>query len=83
MYAQLVDDVSGRSLLALSTVTKTVRAELEGKKKSEASTIVGKKIAELAKEKGISRVTFDRGGFLYHGRIKAFADGAREGGLEF
>ena len=83
LYAQIVDDVSGRSLAAVSTLTKGVRDELKGKKKAEASVVIGKKIGEIAKEKGISRVTFDRGGFLYHGRVKAFADGAREAGLEF
>jgi large subunit ribosomal protein L18 len=83
MYAQIVDDTSGRSLVAVSTLTKGVRDEVKGKKKSEASVVIGKRIAELAKEKGIARVTFDRGGFLYHGRVKAVADGAREAGLDF
>jgi len=82
-YAQIVDDVAGRSLATVSTLTKGVRDEVKGKKKTEASAVVGKKIAEVAKEKGIGAVRFDRGGFLYHGRVKAFADSAREGGLEF
>jgi large subunit ribosomal protein L18 len=83
IYAQIVDDTSGRSLAAVSTLTKGVRDEVLKKKKSEAARVVGKKIAEAAKEKGITTVRFDRGGFLYHGRIKEVAEGAREGGLEF
>ncbi len=74
--AQLVDDTAGRTLM---TVTD---AELQGKK-SERSLEVGKRIAARAKEAGISRVVFDRAGYQYHGRVKAVADGAREGGLEF
>ena len=83
IYAQIVDDVSGRSLGSVSTLSKVIRDEIRGMKKTDASRAVGKKIAEVAKEKGVSQVRFDRGGFLYHGRIKAVADGAREGGLEF
>ena len=74
--AQLVDDVQGRTLF---TVTDT---KLDGKK-SEKSAQVGKLVAERAKEAGITRVVFDRAGYQYHGRVKAVADGAREGGLEF
>lgn len=76
IYAQLVDDASNRTL---ATVTDL---KLQGKK-SEKSAEVGKRIAQKAKEAGISRVVFDRGGYRYHGRVKAVADGAREGGLEF
>jgi large subunit ribosomal protein L18 len=76
IYAQLVDDVSMRTLM---TVTD---AGAEGKK-TQKSAEVGKRIAEKAKEAGITRVVFDRGGYKYHGRVKAVADGAREGGLEF
>lgn len=76
IYAQLVDDVSQRTLM---TVTD---AGLEGKK-TEKSAGVGKRIAEKAKEAGVTKVVFDRGGYMYHGRVKAVADGAREGGLEF
>ena len=75
--AQLVDDVAAHTL-ATVTSTKIV----EGKK-SEKSLEVGKQIAAVAKEKGIAKVVFDRGGYQYHGRVKAVADGAREGGLEF
>ncbi len=76
IYAQLVDDVSQRTLM---TVTDS---GLEGKK-VEKSAEVGKRIAQKAKEAGVTRVVFDRGGYKYHGRVKAVADGAREGGLEF
>jgi large subunit ribosomal protein L18 len=76
IYAQLVDDVAQRTLM---TVTDS---GAEGKK-TEKSTEVGKRIAQKAKEAGITKVVFDRGGYKYHGRVKAVADGAREGGLEF
>ena len=84
VYVQLVDDLSGRTLLTLSSGNKDLRSALSGAKgKIAASKAVGKRVAELAKEKGIERVCFDRGGYLYHGRVKAVADGAREGGLNF
>ena len=76
IYAQLVDDVSQRTIM---TVTDS---GLEGKR-VEKSAEVGKRIAQKAKEAGVTRVVFDRGGYKYHGRVKAVADGAREGGLEF
>jgi len=75
--AQLVDDVAGRTLM---TVTS---AGIESGKKSEKSLEVGKRLAARAKDAGIKQVVFDRGGYRYHGRVKAVADGAREGGLEF
>ena len=75
--AQIVDDVAGRTLM---TVTST---QLESGKKTEKSTEVGKRIAARAKEAGITKVVFDRAGYKYHGRVKAVADGARQGGLEF
>ena len=83
IYAQLVDDLSGRTILTVSSLSKEVVPAKSTKGKLEASKRVGKHIAALAKEKGIDRVCFDRGGYLYHGRVKAVADGAREGGLEF
>ena len=85
IYAQLVDDLSGRTILTVSSLSKeAVPAKKAGAKgKLDQSKLVGKKIAALAKEKGIDRVCFDRGGYLYHGRVKAVADGAREGGLNF
>ena len=80
IYAQIIDDVNGVTLVAASSNEK----EFEGLgSNSEAATKVGKLIAERAKEKGIEDVCFDRGGYLYHGRVKALADGAREGGLNF
>jgi large subunit ribosomal protein L18 len=78
IYAQVIDDTSGTTLVAASTLG----AEASGTK-TERARSVGKVIAERAREKGINTVVFDRGGYLYHGRIKALADAAREGGLEF
>lgn len=83
IYAQLVDDVAGRTLVSASTVDKDLRSDMAGKSKKEQAELVGKMVAERAKAAGISTVVFDRGGYLYHGRIKALADGAREGGLNF
>ncbi|MBI1797769.1 MAG: 50S ribosomal protein L18 [Candidatus Eisenbacteria bacterium] len=81
IYAQIIDDTRGVTLAAASS-----REDLgspEGKGKTAVSTAVGKLLAERAKQNGVARVCFDRGGYLYHGRIKALADGARAGGLEF
>jgi large subunit ribosomal protein L18 len=83
IYAQVIDDEAGLTLVSASTIDKALVAEMEGKEKIEQANLVGKAIAERAKAAGITKVVFDRGGFLYHGRIKALADGAREGGLEF
>lgn len=83
IYAQLVDDEAGRTLVSASTIDKELRGDLNGKTKKEQAALVGEKVAERAKAAGISTVIFDRGGYLYHGRVKALADGAREGGLEF
>ena len=85
MQAEIADDASGRVLMGVSTLDpalKDARAA-EGSTKVALSKAAGKLLAERAKEKGIVRVVFDRGGFLYHGRIAAFAEGAREGGLDF
>ena len=82
IYGQLVDDVSGKTVVAASSTEK----KLSGTKKEtkmDLSTAVGKELAARAKKSKISKVVFDRNGFLYHGRVKAFAEGAREGGLEF
>lgn len=83
IYAQVIDDVAGRTLVSASTIDKGIVGQLEGKPKAEAARIVGKILAERAREAGISRVVFDRGGYRYHGRVAALAEGAREGGLEF
>ncbi len=84
IYGQIIDDVSGKTLVAVSTNAKDVKEELAAAKtKIEQSTLVGKLLAKKAIEKNINSVVFDRNGYLYHGRVKAFADGAREGGLKF
>ena len=82
IYAQLVDDATGSTLAAASTLDPALRQTLGGSK-AERARAVGEAIAERAKDKGISRVVFDRGGYLYHGRVKALAEGARARGLEF
>lgn len=83
IYAQVIDDEDGRTLVSASTIDKEVVAQLDGKTKTEAAKIVGTVVAQRAKDAGISRVVFDRGGYRYFGRVSALADGAREGGLEF
>ncbi len=84
IYGQIIDDVAGKTLIALSTNSKEVKEEIvSAKSKVEKSTLVGKLLAKKAIEKNINTVVFDRNGYLYHGRVKAFADGAREGGLKF
>lgn len=80
--AQIVDDVKGVTILGISTRSADVRSSDE-LSKSDRGKLAGKVLAERAREKGITKVVFDRGGYLYHGRVKAFAEGAREGGLEF
>ena len=82
IYAQLIDDTKGETLAAASSLEKTTREAKTGANIG-AAKVVGKLIAERAKEKGIKDVVFDRGGYLYHGRVKALADAAREGGLNF
>ena len=83
IYAQVIDDKAGNTLASASTVDRDLREKMKGLKKIEQATLVGQALAERAKEKGISSVVFDRGGFRYMGRVKALADGARKGGLEF
>lgn len=83
IYAQVIDDEVGRTLVSASTIDSEVRTQLEGKNKTEAARIVGKVVAERARKAGINTVVFDRGGYKYHGRVAALAEGAREGGLEF
>lgn len=83
IYVQVIDDQAGHTLLAASTVDPDLREKVKGLKKSEQAKLVGQMIAERAKSKGIQAVVFDRGGYRYIGRIKAVADGAREGGLQF
>ncbi len=87
IYAQVVDDSAnngtGHTLASVSDQTPSLLGELTGKKKTEKAFEVGKKLAALCLEKGIEKVVFDRNGFIYHGRIKAVAEGARDGGLKF
>ncbi len=83
IYAQLVDDLAGISLGGTSTLDPEIKGSLKGLKKSEKSKAVGKRLAEIALAKGLERIAFDRGGYVYHGRIKSLAEGAREGGLKF
>jgi large subunit ribosomal protein L18 len=82
IYVQVIDDVAGHTLASASTVDKEIADQVAGKKKREQATIIGKIVAQRALGAGIQEVVFDRGGYLYHGRIKALADGAREGGLK-
>ena len=81
IYAQVIDDAAGTTLAAASTLDKDIKGKAGATK--DGATNVGKAIAERAKKAGVSQVVFDRGGFLFHGRVKALADAAREGGLEF
>jgi len=83
IYAQVIDDLDGNTLTSASSIDTDLRTKMAGLKKSEQAKLVGKTVAERAKNKGIDAVVFDRGGFRYTGRVKALADGAREGGLEF
>lgn len=88
IYAQIIDDRAGNekggvTLAAVSTMDKDVKAQLEGLTKTDAAKVVGKVLAERALKKGVETVVFDRGGYLYTGRVKALADGAREAGLKF
>ena len=83
MYAQIIDDTVGNTLVSASTLEKDVKAALEKTNDVAAAAYVGKVIAEKAKAKGINTVVFDRGGFIYQGKVKALADAAREAGLEF
>ena len=84
VYAQIIDDTSGKTLVSASTVSKDLREELKAvKSEMEVCKLVGKYAAKRALEKKIQNVVYDRNGYLYHGRVKAVADGAREGGLKF
>ena len=83
IYAQVIDDEAGQTIVSASTIDEQLRGDLAGKSKKEQASLVGKAVAERAKDAGVSEVVFDRGGYLFHGRVKALADGAREGGLKF
>lgn len=83
IYVQIIDDAKGVTLCSASTMEKEIKAEIKDMSKTEAAKIVGKKAAEKALEKGVKQAVFDRGGYLYTGRVQAVADGAREAGLNF
>ncbi|MBD7970975.1 50S ribosomal protein L18 [Paenibacillus gallinarum] len=83
IYAQLIDDVAGVTLVSASTVDKAISGEINNGGNVEAARKVGELVAKRAKEKGYTNIVFDRGGYLYHGRVQALADAAREAGLEF
>ena len=83
IYAQVIDDATGVTLVSASTQDKELRDKVAELTKTDAAKLVGQTVGQRAKEKGINSVVFDRGGYLYHGRIKVLADGARESGLEF
>ena len=83
IYAQVIDDGAGKTLVAASTVEKDIAAAVAGKTKSEAAKIVGAEVAKRALAKGVETVVFDRGGYIYTGRVSSLADGAREAGLKF
>lgn len=83
IYAQVIDDQAGHTLVSASSQDGELREKMKGLKKSDQAKLVGQTVAERAKSKGITAVVFDRGGYRYIGRVKALADGAREGGLQF
>ena len=83
IYAQIIDDVAGVTIVAASTLDEAIKGTMGYTGNKDAAKAVGKLVGEKAKQKGISQVVFDRGGYLYHGRVKELADGAREAGLEF
>jgi len=83
IYAQVIDDTAGRTLAAASSLDEALRQSLKTGANKDAAGAVGKLIAERAKAAGVTAVVFDRGGYLFHGRVKALADAAREGGLDF
>lgn len=83
IYAQVIDDTKGHTLAAASSLDKTIAGDKEAKSKIDRAMLVGKLVGQRAKDNGVTKIVFDRNGFLYHGRIKAVSDGAREAGLSF
>lgn len=83
IYAQVIEDENGRTIVSASTLDKEIKASIKSGGNTDAAKAVGELVAKRAQEKGIKSVVFDRGGYLYHGRVKAVAEAAREGGLEF
>ena len=83
IYAQVINDEDGNTLVSASSLDPELREQMEGKNKTDQAKVVGKVLAERAKDQGIEQVVFDRGGYRYHGRVKALAEASREGGLDF
>jgi large subunit ribosomal protein L18 len=83
IYAQIIDDTKSKTLVSCSTLDRSIKLELSSGRTCDASRVIGLKLAELSLKKNITKIVFDRGPYLYHGRIKALADGARAGGLQF
>jgi large subunit ribosomal protein L18 len=83
IFAQLIDDINGVTIVSASSIDKGIKEKVNGLNKTETAKIVGQEIAKVAIDKGFETVVFDRGGYLYHGRVKSLADGARESGLKF
>jgi len=83
IFVQVINDETGHTVAAASTIDKELRSQMDGKTKTEQAQLVGKAVAERAQAANVNEVVFDRGGYIYHGRIKALAEGAREGGLKF
>ena len=83
IYAQIIDDDAGETLVSASTLDADVRSELEGQSKTDQAKVVGRRLAEKALSQGVKKVVFDRGGYMYHGRVQALADASRKSGLVF
>ena len=83
IYAQIIDDTTSKTLVSCSTLDRDIKLNIKNGRTCDASRLMGEKLAELSKKKNITKIVFDRGPYLYHGRIKALADGARAGGLQF
>ena len=83
IYAQIIDDDAGQTLVSASTLDADVRSEVQGQSKTDQAKVVGRRLAEKALSQGVKKVVFDRGGYVYHGRVKALADASRKGGLVF
>jgi len=83
IYAQIIDDTSGNTMTSASSLNEDIKDQLKGKNKTQVAELIGAELAKSAREKGISQVVFDRGGYKYHGRVKALAEAARKAGLKF
>jgi len=83
IYAQIIDDTTSKTLVSCSTLDRDIKLNIKNGRTCDASKLIGQKLANLSRKKNITKIVFDRGPYLYHGRVKALADGAREGGLQF